>query len=140
MGLLIDTFLKMYLWSHIEPATAIWCACLMTYGPLFAEIGLRLRSVFGGSKQTTSNKKKLSHSKTSNNITGSDSDSWPSLGLNLRGAESAGYRELSARAANGKVHVVNVSIKPCPPDRRASFPADEYECSRIAVGRDASLV
>lgn len=140
MSLLIDTFIKMYLWSHIEPATAIWCACLMTYRPLFVDIGSGLRSVFGGSKQTLSNKKKLFHSKTNNNSTGSDSDSLPSLGQNLRGKESAGYRELSARAANGKVHVVNVSINPLPPDRRASFPADEYESSGIAMGRDTSLV
>ncbi|MCJ1265640.1 hypothetical protein MMC22_005520 [Lobaria immixta] len=133
------TFLNTYLWSHIEPATAIWCACLMTYRPLFVDIGLRLQGIFGGSKQTPSNKKNLFNSKKKNSSTGSDSDGWPSLGRSLSGQESAGYRDLSASAADGKLHVVNVPVKLSPIPRRSSPPVDEYECSRIAVGREASV-
>lgn len=33
-----------YLWSQIEPATAILCACLVTYRPLFANISFSLPS------------------------------------------------------------------------------------------------
>ncbi|MCJ1267410.1 hypothetical protein MMC22_007295 [Lobaria immixta] len=133
------TFLNTYLWSHIEPATAIWCACLMTYRPLFVDIGSKLRSVFGGSKPNPSNKK-FSSSKTTNSSTGFDSDAWPSPPENPHGQESAAYRDLHARGAKGNLHVVEFPMKPSPPPLHSSPPADEYECSRIAVGREASLV
>lgn len=139
MPLLVDTFLNAYLWSHVEPATAILCACLMTYRPLFADISLKLQSVLGASKQVISGKKGLLNSKSPNSGTGPDSDASPSL---RRGQESARYGDLSARATKGNLHVVNISMRPCPQDRRSPSPppADEYECSRIAVGREASLV
>ncbi|MCJ1263179.1 hypothetical protein MMC22_003049 [Lobaria immixta] len=105
------TILNTYLWSHIEPATAILCACLMTYRPLFADMGLKLQSVFGASKQIISGKKGPLNSKSSNSSTGPDSDAPPSLG---RGQESAGYGDLSARAAKGNLHAVNISMRPCP--------------------------
>lgn len=64
------TFLSEYLWSHVEPATAIWCACLMTYRPLFANISLRLRSVFSVGKPTPSNPRKIFYRKTSDSSMG----------------------------------------------------------------------
>lgn len=39
----IDTVVTPYIWSQIEPTTAIICACLTTYRPLFK--GLNLRSL-----------------------------------------------------------------------------------------------
>lgn len=140
MRFLLDTFLNTYLWSHIEPATAIWCACLMTYRPLFTDIGMRLRNVFGDSRQTLSSSVELVNRKSDNSNTGSDSDAWSSLGQNSRGHESTGCQDLSIEATKEKLHVVDVSINPSPTDRRFSFNVDEYECSRIAVGREASLV
>ena len=111
MPLLVDTILNTYLWSHIEPATAILCACLMTYRPLFADMGLKLQSLFGASKQIISGKKGSLNSKSSNSSTGPDSDAPPSLG---RGQESAGYGDLSARAAKGNLHAANISMRPYP--------------------------
>lgn len=133
MRLLVDTFLKTYLWSFIEPATAIWCACLMTYRPLFVDVGLKLRIVFGGSKQALSNKKKLFNSKSS-------SSAWPSLGRNLHGKESAGYQDLSAKTGKGNLHIVNFYMKPAPLDRRTSPRLDDYERPKITVGTESSLV
>ncbi|MCJ1462047.1 hypothetical protein MMC07_000647 [Pseudocyphellaria aurata] len=132
------SFLGTYLWSHVEPATAIWCACLMTYRPLFVDLCSRFQSILGGSKQTSS-KNELNRT-TSGINEGSDSDALPSLGRDLRGNDSAGYLKLSARAAKGNLHIVNVWAKPSSPERRNSSSADEYECSRIAVGREASMV
>lgn len=140
MCFLVDTFLNTYLWSHIEPATAIWCACLMTYRPLFADIGLKLSSVFAGSKLTPSNELKLVNSRPKNDNSGSDSDAGPSLGQNLSGQQSDGYRDLSDRNAKGNLHVFEVSIEPTPSDRRSLVHTDEYECSRIAGERETSLV
>lgn len=139
MTFLADTFLNTYLWSHIEPATAIWCACLMTYRPLFVDISSKLRGFFDGNKQNPANKRSFS-SKTTNSSTGFDSDAWPSPSENPGGQESAGYRDLHARGAKGNLHVVDFPMKPSPPDLHSSSPRDEYECSRIAVGREASLV
>ncbi|MCJ1467562.1 hypothetical protein MMC07_006187 [Pseudocyphellaria aurata] len=130
------TFLSTYLWSHIEPATAIWCACLMTYRPLFAGMGLWLQTKFGGRKPSSSNQKMVFNSKTSNSSSRSGSNAWASLGPNLRGKESTGYKDISA---NGNHHVVIVSVNPSPPDHDPSFPADEYECSEIAVRRDFAV-
>lgn len=34
-----DTMATEYEWSQIEPATAIFCACIVTYGPLLPVLG-----------------------------------------------------------------------------------------------------
>ncbi|MCJ1423249.1 hypothetical protein MMC29_001131 [Sticta canariensis] len=112
------TFLNTYLWSHIEPATAIWCACLMTYRPLFVEIGLKLSSVFGGSKITPSNELKLVESQKNNDSTGFDSDAGPSLGRNLSGQQPDGDRDLGNRNAKENLHVFELSLEPTPSDPR----------------------
>lgn len=141
MCILVDTFLNTYLWSHIEPATAIWCACLMTYRPLFADISLKLWSVFDRSKSTPSNELKLVNiKKTNNDNTGFDSDAGPSLGQNPGGQQSDGYRDLSNSNSKGNLQVFEVPITPTPSDRRFTVHADEYECSRIAGQRGTSLV
>ena len=137
---MVDTFLNTYLWSHIEPATAIWCACLMTYRPLFADIGLKLSSVFGGSKLAPSNELEPVKSKKNDDNTGFDSDAGPSLGQNLSGQQSDEDRDLSNRNAKGNLRVFEVSMEPTPSDRRFPVHADEYERSRIAGERETSLV
>ena len=137
MCFLVDTFLNTYLWSHIEPATAIWCACLMTYRPLFRDIGLKLRSIFGYNKQTPSNNKTLFGRKASVNP---NSDAWPSRGQLLHVHASVEHRDLSARTATKNLYVVNVFMEPSPPDHHSPPPADEHERSRFAAGSESSLV
>ncbi|MCJ1422934.1 hypothetical protein MMC29_000814 [Sticta canariensis] len=137
MRLSVDTFLNTFLWSHVEPSTAIWCACLMTYRPLFQGIGLELRSIFSHNKQTPSNHKSFFGRKASADP---NSDAWPSRGRLLRGRESVGYRDLSARTATRNLYVVNVFMEPSPPDHHSAPPADDHERSRFAAGRESSPV
>ncbi|MCJ1465320.1 hypothetical protein MMC07_003937 [Pseudocyphellaria aurata] len=135
------TFLNPFLWSHVEPATAIWCACLMTYGPLFAEVGPELRGFFGGRKERLFTKKKFLGIKLINtNSTGSDSSTLTSLGTNILGRGSAGYRDLSYRTAEENLDVLDVFAASIPLDRRFSPAVDECLCSKIVMGRNSSLV
>lgn len=74
-----DAIVYRYIWSHIEPATAILCACLATYRPLFVNLHLRLPSVLSGklgsTNRTTWNESKtgrMSHSSSSGAATGND--------------------------------------------------------------------
>ncbi|KAL2043877.1 hypothetical protein N7G274_003397 [Stereocaulon virgatum] len=48
-----------YIWCHIEPATAILCACIVTYRPLFSSINLdfsMISSLFSKSSTKSSGK------------------------------------------------------------------------------------
>lgn len=60
----IDAIVFRYIWSHIEPATAILSACLATYRPLFMDLHLRLPSVLSGGKSGSNNRTTWSESKT----------------------------------------------------------------------------
>ena len=41
-----DSFTTEYLWSQVEPATAILCACMVTYRPLFREVKVGFSRLF----------------------------------------------------------------------------------------------
>lgn len=60
----IDAIVFRYIWSHIEPATAILSACLATYRPLFVDLHFRLPSVLSGGKSGSTNRTTWSESKT----------------------------------------------------------------------------
>ena len=83
---------------------------------------------------------KLVNSKKKDSSTGADSDTWLSQEQNLRGREYNGYPDFSTRSTKVNVHVVDISTESPPSDPRYSFQADDFECSRIAVGKQASLV
>lgn len=127
-----------YLWSHVEPATAIWCACIMTYRPLFACLNtkyLRFRS-----RQSD-----LSNDQTNTSESIDDRGSWPSTGQKLRSQESAGCKDLCVKAAKGKAHAINVAVTPYSPKMKKTNAqddrqGDENEFSTIAIGRELSLV
>ncbi|MCJ1463094.1 hypothetical protein MMC07_001699 [Pseudocyphellaria aurata] len=129
-----------YLWSHLEPATAIWCACLVTYRPLFRDLCSRFQRIFGSSKQNFLNRKKCLNRNRSGTNDGSNSDAPPWVGRDLCVNDSAKYLKVSVRAAKGDLHVVNFYVKPSSPERLDSSPADEYGSSRIAADREASMV
>lgn len=60
----IDAIVVRYIWSHIEPATAILSACLATYRPLFVDLHLRLPSILSGGKSGSTNRTTWSESRT----------------------------------------------------------------------------
>lgn len=143
---ILDTILNTYLWSHVEPATAIACACLMTYGPLFAGVSPRLQSFIGGSKQNLFTKR-LINIKLGSSSTGSDSEASQSLGRTMHGQEPADYGGgggdlLGAKIPKGTAAHggFNVSVKALSADSRSSSSATEHLSMNPAVGRDSSLV
>ncbi|MCJ1468579.1 hypothetical protein MMC07_007208 [Pseudocyphellaria aurata] len=133
------TILNTYLWSHVEPATAIGCACLMTYGPLFSGVSPRLQSFIGGSKQNRFTKR-LINIKLGSSSTGSDSEASQSLGRTMHGQEPADYSDLGAKTVNGGPHGFHVSVKPLSVDSRSSSSANGHMSMKPAVGRGSSLV
>lgn len=102
------TFASAYMWSQIEPAVAILCACLVTYRPLFVNINLnfmKLTSVFTRSSHARSS------GKDSIELTdGSGSEMrWPDTQV-FDGHDTRRIRQLNARAAKDDLHVVNVEM------------------------------
>ena len=69
-----------------------------------------------------------------------DSDTWLSQERNLRGQEYNGYPGLSTRSTKVNVHVVDISTESAPSDPRYSFQADDFECSKTAMGKQASMI
>lgn len=97
--------------------------------------------MFGSGKLTSSNNMKLVDSKTKESSTGAGSDTWLSHGeQNLRRQGYNGYPDLSSRSGKVDVHVVDISMDSPSSDPRYSFQADDYECSKNAAGRQASLI
>lgn len=129
-----------YLWSHVEPSTAILCACIMTYRPLFIGFKESLQSRF--SKSEGLSKGKLWNASVSDSNSNSDQSrshtepmQWP-VGRGLRGQPDLKYQNLDRRATNDKPHAIQI-----PPKQQDPTPDDaEYKCATIAVGREASPV
>ena len=139
---LTDSFLTTYLWSHVEPATAILCACITTYRPLVISIKESLQSKFSRSKENVSKEKPWYSGSSNSNFNDGSSRSrslpesmrWP-IGRGLRGQADLRYQNLNRKATSDKLHVIHVL-----PKQHDSVPhTAEYECTTIAVGREASL-
>ena len=93
-----------YLWTQIEPATAILCACIMTYRPLFTNINIDLSNVSGlFSKGTVESKGSRQGGWTDleNDFT------WP-VGKNSQGHDVVRLQDLNARATRDGLHIVNI--------------------------------
>lgn len=93
-----------YLWSQVEPATAILCACMMTYRPLFTNINVNLSNVSGlFSKGTV-------ESKSSRQARWTDLENdftWP-VGMDSQGQDAARLQDLNAKATRDGLHIVNI--------------------------------
>ena len=89
-----------YLWTQVEPATAIICACVVTYRPLFANINInlsKLSSLFSRGSSAASN---------------DDSSNphflWPAA----RGLHGNDTLRLNSKAAKNSLHFINVELQP----------------------------
>lgn len=90
----VDTIIKSYMWSQIEPTLAIVCACLTTLRPLFAGVDLDFRSSLTRfSRYTASSSSTKSREQWSDLNVDPESD-WEK--------EERRLRRLSERLKNGK--------------------------------------
>ena len=99
-----------YLWTQIEPATAIICACVVTYRPLFTNLNLNLSKFSGFFSRSRS---ELS-SPTSNDEKDSQLQ-WP-VATNLLGRD---VTLINGRVAKNDLHVVNMALQ--RPDLRQYY-------------------
>ena len=97
-----------YLWSQVEPATAILCACITTYRPLFRNVSLNLSNVTGlfskGTVESNDSRQDgwidlendLNHNFT-----------W-TVGEDLQGRDVVGLHDPNAKATKDCSHIVNI--------------------------------
>ena len=135
-----DTFVYTYLWSHLEPATAIWCACIMTYRPLFVDLNLKYQTLVSRNCRDSSMAKfwfSTPSSKRSSSTGKTDSVLQLPFWRSMHSRESSKYSNVGEGGANEKSHVVHVRAA-----REVGnvFHGGQYECSAIAFGRETSLV
>ena len=103
-----DTLISEYIWSQIEPATAIVCACIVTYRPLFTT------SLFESlaSKIHTTTKRGQSNSTTATESMGSRSTivhpmAWP-VARDIFGKEREPDNHLFSEPRNGALQVLSI--------------------------------
>ena len=97
-----------YTWSEVEPATAILCACVVTYRPLFTNLNLnfsKVSSIFGkggaASKATRDEGWKDLEGEPNLEL------QWP-VGRDMLGRNDLRLQHLNAKATNDGLHVINV--------------------------------
>ena len=107
----IDSFTTEYVWSQIEPATAIICACLVTYRPLFKDLKTGFSKLFSTHSWSTGTP---------------ESDQGRDLGLaengymevlsvqKFQGQDGSRLRDLNDKALKGKLHVIEINVPPSP--------------------------
>ena len=97
-----------YLWSQVEPATAIICACVITYRPLFTNVKLDF-SKFSGlfSKGTVESKRSGQDGWTDLESDLDHGFTWP-VGKDLQSCDVVRLQDLNAKATKDGLHIVNI--------------------------------
>ena len=97
-----------YIWTQVEPATAILCACIVTYRPLFKNFKLNLSKFLGlFSKGTVESKRSRQDGWTDLENDLDHSFMWP-VGKDLQGRDVVRLQDLNAKAAKDGLHVVTI--------------------------------
>ena len=97
-----------YLWSQVEPATAILCACIITYRPLLTNLNLNLSKVSGlFSKGTEESKGSRQDGWTDLENDLDHNFAWP-VGKDLQGRDVVRLQDLNAKATKDGLHIVNI--------------------------------
>lgn len=91
-----------YLWSEIEPGTAILCACAVTYRPLFTNVKISFSSLIRRGKQPSSGDIET-HTEDSQRqyLYG-----WPAASHKLR--DSMTYHNMHAKVTKPDLHAVKL--------------------------------
>ncbi|KAL8828159.1 MAG: hypothetical protein Q9170_006724 [Blastenia crenularia] len=109
-----------YLWSQIEPAAAVLCACLVTYRPLFKNVDFSILTKFSSL---------FSLSRHDSIASSNDDDDDPEKRLQYRWPAARGihnsltYQDMFAKVTKHGVHVVETkpagfgSNTPCKAER-----------------------
>lgn len=102
-----ESLMDEYLWSLVESATAILCACAVTYRPLFTNFGpsplRRLSSRLGRNKDEDSGHRERRSDEPEHDL----QYQWPPA----RGLRSPmTYQDMYARVTKHNVHVLNVAL------------------------------
>lgn len=129
---------SLYIWSHIEPGTALLSACFVTYRPLFANLHIRLPSILSRSKPGSANLRPWSDSKTSKVSNGSSSRAETGSGLEggtLGDHDRSGYVNIKDGSLKEDLYELKLSSK-----RQDSEATTEYERTAIPAERDTSWV
>ncbi|KAI4209740.1 MAG: hypothetical protein LQ351_007336 [Letrouitia transgressa] len=97
-----------YIWSEVEPAAAIICACIPTYKPLFKGLNFSFLSALSSSRRRRT-------AEANNNMNDSNDDS---ENLQWYGPEGKRIKEFDGfiddhrKLSKGRMHVVNIGMKP----------------------------
>lgn len=97
------TFIAEYAWSQAEPAAAIFAACIVTYRPLFADLGMNLSkvsSLFSGSGRSNGRGDGL----------GSNTIEEPPYQQSKRQDSYYRLQKLNVKAAEKGLHVVEMTL------------------------------
>ncbi len=97
-----------YLWSQVEPATAILCACIITYRPLFTNVNLNLSKVSALFSTGTAESKGTRQDGWTDLANDLDNNfTWP-VGKDLQGRDVVRLQDLNAKATKDGLHIVNI--------------------------------
>ena len=108
-----------YLWTQVEPATAILCACIITYRPLFTNVKLNFSKLSGlFSKGTVESKRSRQDGWTDLEGDLDHSFTWP-VGKDLQGRDVVRLQDLNAKVTKNGLHIVN--IDPLHTDNKHSY-------------------
>ncbi|KAL9000056.1 MAG: hypothetical protein Q9188_005760 [Gyalolechia gomerana] len=99
----LGSFIDEYLWSQIEPATAIFCACLVTYRPLFTNISFSFPSKFSSLFSFKRGSSRASSDEENDNYERRLQYQW-SAAHGLR--TSMTYQDMHAKVTKHGVHIV----------------------------------
>ena len=106
--LLLVTFANAYLWSQIEPAVAVLCACLVTYRPLFANLDfgfVKLPSIFARSSSVLP-----SDEESAEMIDGHNWQLQSPATQVFHSYNTKRIQQLNSRAAKNSLHIVNMDL------------------------------
>lgn len=97
-----------YLWTQVEPATAILCACIITYRPLFTNINIDLSNISGlFSKGSVESKGSRQGGWTDLENDSNQNYTWP-VGKDSEGRDEVRLQDLNANATGDGLHIVNI--------------------------------
>ena len=102
------TLIAEYMWSEVEAATAIICACLVTYRPLFVNVRQSFLKVSSLFSKGSSVSKRATKDGWKDLEDATDPQLQRPIGEDLRGRDVR-LQDLNANATKDGLHVINIS-------------------------------
>lgn len=130
--------MSLYIWSHVEPGSAILCACIVTYGPLFVNLHLRIPSILSRGKPGSASRKTWSDSRARSStntsaIASNGAETSNGLeGRSLIDRDPLGYVEMNQSEMNDRYETAS------PTKRHDLERAIKHKCTAIPGDRETS--